>query len=72
MKLTIERLNLEYVAWDLDFGHGRNEQDIRFGQYLHNKYDMPSSLDVFYIEKADRAYQTCIDWLNKHMVQNVL
>lgn len=72
MKLTIERLNLEYVAWDVEFNDGRNDQDIRFGQYLCNKYDVPSSLDVFYVESAKKAYQICIDWLNKHMVQNVL
>jgi hypothetical protein len=60
MKLTLEFLNLEYVGWHLQFGEGRGEGElsgIRFGQYIHNKYDMsPYQTDIFHIESTTKAY----------------
>lgn len=71
MKLTLERLNLEYLSWTVEFGEGRDKQDVRFGQYLHNKYDIPSRLDVFYIEKTTKAYDTLLEGLAE-LEQNLL
>lgn len=71
MKLTLERLNLEYLSWTVEFGEGRDSQGFRFGQYLHNKYDIPSRLDVFYIEKATKAYDTLLEGLSE-LEQNIL
>lgn len=56
MILTTERLNLEYITWILDNGDGRNSDDLRFGQFLHNKYKLDGLSDVFYIESAINAY----------------
>jgi hypothetical protein len=44
MILTTERLNLEYITWTLDNGNGRNSDDLRFGQFLHNKYQLDGSI----------------------------
>lgn len=71
MKLTLERLNLEYLSWTVESGEGRDKQDIRFGQYLHNKYDIPSRLDVFYIEKTTKAYDTLLEGFTE-LEQNLL
>ena len=56
MILTTERLNLEYITWILDNGDGRNSDDLRFGQFLHNNYKMDGLTDVFYIESAINVY----------------
>jgi len=71
MKLTLERLNIEYLSWAVESGEGRDKQDIRFGQYLHNKYDIPSRLDVFYIEKTTKAYDTLLEGFTE-LEQNLL
>lgn len=65
--ITFEDLSMEYLAWKDSYGDGRNENDIRFGQYIHNKYDMSScnfgaddfinKADGFYSEKTQDAYE---------------
>lgn len=72
MKMTPERLNLEYIQWTTVNGIGRDDNDIRFGQYIHNKYDLPVKVDVFYTEKADRSYSVLLNWLSEESIQNVL
>ena len=72
MKLTVERLNLEYVQWSSIHGTGRNEKDLRFGQFIHNKYDLPAKIDVFYIERADKSYNTLLSWLGETQTENIL
>jgi len=56
MELTIKRLNLEHVTWSLDNGNSRNTDDLRFGQFIHNKYNV-ECVDVFYVESAQDAYE---------------
>ena len=56
MQLTIKRLNLEHVTWSLDNGNSRNTDDLRFGQFIHNKYNV-ECVDVFYVESAQEAYE---------------
>lgn len=60
MVLNIERLNLEYLSWTIDNGDGRNSDDLRFGQVLHNKYQLDALSDVFYVENATSAYETLL------------
>jgi len=60
MVLNIERLNLEYLSWTVDNGDGRNSDDLRFGQFLHNKYQLDGLSDVFYIENTTSAYETLL------------
>lgn len=59
-KLTPEDLNTEYVEWIRENGMGKNDKGLRFGQYLHFKYDVPMGLkgesDGFYTEKANIAH----------------
>ena len=65
MELTLQLLSEEYVDWTLAHGEGRNSQDLRFGQFIHNKYDLsviPMSVlmdgpDGFYAEQASVAYK---------------
>jgi hypothetical protein len=63
--LTKEILLDEYTNWRWDHGAGRNNQDLRFGQFIWNKYDMISmydgktpdiSNDGFYTETPAIAY----------------
>lgn len=62
MKLTLELLNIEYGAWKMRFDEERGSEDvhlndIRFGQYIHNKYDMsPYRTDIYYVEGTTNAY----------------
>lgn len=66
MELNYSRLNGEYLAWSLKNGDGRNEQDLRFAQYLWSKYDnMKDFTDVFHIESCESAYSTLLDDLYK-------
>lgn len=47
----------EYQNWIKRWGIGRNDQDLRFGQYLINKYGTGSSCpEVFYEESAITVY----------------
>lgn len=56
-ELSYELLNGEYLNWALQYGEERNEDDLRFGQYLHNKYDMSNfKADVFYTEDYEETY----------------
>jgi len=56
MHFNISRLNLEFITWGLDNDTGRNKDDLRFGQFLHNKYQLEGFTDVFHIENAQEAY----------------
>lgn len=57
MELDYTRLNGEYLNWSLQYGEGRNEDDLRFGQYLYSKYDMSHfKVDVFYKEGCEETY----------------
>lgn len=56
-------LTEEYNEWISKFGNGRNNDDIRFGQHIWNKYpDQMRELfgdddyDGFHKEKANEAY----------------
>jgi len=51
MQLDYTRLNGEYLNWALKYGEERNEDDLRFGQYLLSKYDMSD-----YIEDYEKTY----------------
>ena len=66
MELNYSRLNGEYISWSIEHGDGRNKQDIRFGQYLHTKYNnMKDFTDVFYMESCESVYSTLLDDLYK-------
>lgn len=69
MKLTFEALEKEYVNWNTTYGIGRNTDDLRFGQYIHITYDLPSSVEVFNIENANRSYIVLTDWLKERQNQ---
>lgn len=61
MQLDWSRLNGEYLNWSLKNGDGRNSDDLRFGQYLHSKYDnMNQFTDVFYFESCEFVYSTLL------------
>jgi hypothetical protein len=45
-KLTKERLLVEHLSWTNDNGDGRNEDNIRFGQFIHIKYNIEGLLDA--------------------------
>jgi hypothetical protein len=72
MQLTLERLNGEYLSWAVEFGEGRNNSDIRFGQMIHNKYDLPGKVDVYYIESTEKAYHGLLSYIEEDEIQNIL
>jgi hypothetical protein len=56
-------LNSEYTDWVKKNGNGRNSQDLRFSQHIHNKYDFSNLYnmsnfheDGYYIENAEKFY----------------
>jgi hypothetical protein len=55
-KLTEEILLSEYYNWYDQFQDGRNNDDLRFGQYLHITYDTFNLTDVFYTENATDVF----------------
>lgn len=77
MELTIERLNGEYLNWSLQWGQGRNDQDLRFGQFLDWKYDLKlhlsdRSVGLFYNESVDEVYDEILRVLQQNDVKNTL
>ena len=77
MQLTIERLNGEYLEWTLQWDQGRNEQDLRFGQYLDVKYNLnfhisDRSVGLFYNENVDEVYDKILYVLHQNNIQNKL
>mgnify|MGYP001166502779 FL=1 len=52
-------LNSEYTNWVKENGNGRNRQDQRFSQHIHNTYNLTNlnlQDDGFYIENAEKFY----------------
>lgn len=77
MQLTIERLNGEYLNWTLNYNQGRNDQDLRFGQFLDWKYGLElhlsdRSVGLFYNESADEVYNEILRVLQQTDVKNTL
>lgn len=77
MRLTIERLNGEYLDWTIQWGQGRNNQDLRFSQYLDNKYDLELLLSegtahLFYKDGVDAVYEELLETLYRNNVKNTL
>lgn len=64
-ELTWERLNHEYLNWALKYGEERNEDDLRFGQYLDSKYviDKEWSDSIFYLEDYEIVYSELLNKL---------
>ncbi len=40
LELTSDLLMDELVKWHIKYGKGRNENDLRFGQFIWAKYDV--------------------------------
>jgi hypothetical protein len=58
-ELTIQILDIEYQSWVSNYGKGRNEDDLRFGQYIHNNFlVLPegNQIDGYYTEMPETAY----------------
>lgn len=77
MQLTIERLNGEYLNWTLNYDQGRNDQDLRFGQYLDWKYNLElhlsdRSVGLFYNENVDEVYNEILRVLQQTDLKNTL
>ena len=77
-KLSIARLTLEYIDWYRFNKHGRNAQDLRFGQYIMNTYQLPENFfgkyeiyyekffgkyGIYYAESAAYAFDTLMEAL---------
>lgn len=45
LQITPEILNLEYVSWTSKYSIGRNDEDLRFGQYIWMNYKLPRTLE---------------------------
>jgi len=58
-RLTQEILDEKFVEWNQTWGQGRDNQDMRFGQWIHQYYLVPesdSANDGFYSENSAEAY----------------
>ena len=65
MELNIEILNEEFIKWMHKHGVQRNEEGLRFGQFVLNKYSIKARHDIkdpmgsedgFYDEVPSEAY----------------
>ena len=79
-KLTLLNLSKEFKTWTRTVGVGRNENDLRFGQYVVNNYDVdhifPKNLDnefcnrdeakVYSEESSSKAYELLYNFLNQY------
>lgn len=66
MELNINILNDEFLVWTGDFGNGRNKQDLRFGQFIHLKYNIETEEDDgFYDEVPRNSYTKIINNLKQ-------
>lgn len=63
--LTSENLSSEYIAWDFFHKDGRNEEDLRFGQYIHNAYRLVPDVG-FYTESSSEAYVEIYEKLQEY------
>lgn len=61
--LTLAQLKNEYMIWNACFGNGRNHNDIRFGQYIYNKWTVESN-SSYVIEDASKVYELLAAILN--------
>ena len=63
-KLTLEALTAEFESWIESYGDGRNEDDIRFGQYIWAHYDLNTEdfdgPDGFYAELPALAFDQLV------------
>lgn len=59
---TFEKL---YLLWLNKYGQQRNEEGIRFGQHIWNKYGVQGETwpEVFYAETTSKAYAHIIQYL---------
>lgn len=64
-QLDLQNLNSEYINWTKENGVGRNANDQRFGQYIHNNYDLSFlgyvENDGFYEEGASNSLNILTD-----------
>ena len=63
--LNSQDLISEYAIWGVQYGNGRNKQDLRFGQYIHNTYHLVPDVG-FYTEYATDAFEELYDKLQEY------
>lgn len=66
VELNADLLRKEYLNWFETHGDGRNQEDLRFGQFVFSKYKLffPNhSPDGFNTESATQAYKIIGDIL---------
>jgi hypothetical protein len=57
IKITMQQLDEEYAMWRVGGRAERNSDDLRFGQYMWNKYGEEGPWPkLFYTESRDEAY----------------
>ena len=64
--LTNEILNSSYRAWQKEYGNGRGNGDLRFGQWIMNNWSHPNAVfpRLFYCESAVDAYNMIYQEIN--------
>ena len=73
LELSELLLRSELVDWLNTWSTGRDDRDLRFGQYIWSKYDMSklfpipdAGIDGFSTESPSHAYNQIIHKINKH------
>lgn len=66
MKLTIDRINLEYLTWTVAYGANTNLDDFTFVERISGKYET-SDLDPALLKEKDTnaAYVGLLQFLHE-------
>lgn len=56
----VHALTTEYFSWMHKYGNGRNDQDLRFGQYICNLANITNG-KIFNEENATLAYAMLLE-----------
>ena len=63
--LSSEKLYNEYIKWIKVYGAGRNNKDLRFGQYIHSEFLLVPDV-AFYTENTFIAYNELFNKLQEY------
>lgn len=61
---SLDLLVREYTHWIEQHGNGRNDKDLRFGQYILNKYDVEHGMS-YQDESATEAYKLLLNTIEE-------
>ena len=72
-KLTLDMLCVQYDSWLQNYGKGRDENDLRFGQWIHNNFNLfPNRIitlkDGYYTEDPELAFEELSTIIDRQII----